>query len=162
MRDTLLRSGYRVAYRLLTVSALVRRRRGRGVKCVLAHGDSIVLVRHTYGPRRMWHIPGGGIHRGESTLDAAAREMREELGLDGIQYRLLGQLELRLDHRRVRVGAVHAELSSTALTPDPIEIAEARFFALDALPSPVGAEVRDLVALAFTSGASGERPRMEE
>jgi ADP-ribose pyrophosphatase YjhB (NUDIX family) len=158
----LLRTGYRIAYRLISAYSLVRRPRARGVKCVLAHGDRIVLVRHTYGPRRVWNIPGGGLHRGESTLDAARREMREELGLRDVEFHVLGQLELRLAHRRVTIGCAHAELPGTGLDPDPVEIAEARFFEHDALPAPLGDEVRTLVALAFEATATRQRAPVGE
>jgi ADP-ribose pyrophosphatase YjhB (NUDIX family) len=39
----------------------------------------ICLVRHTYTPG--WHLPGGGVERGESCVDAAIKEAREEAGL---------------------------------------------------------------------------------
>ncbi len=157
-----MRTGYRIAYRLISAYSLVRRPRARGVKCVLVHGDSIVLVRHTYGPRRVWNVPGGGLHRGETTLEAARREMREELGLGQVDYHPLGQLELRLAHRRVTIGCVHAELPGTGLDPDPVEIAEARFFARDALPAPLGEEVRTLVGMAFEASATRQRAPMGE
>ncbi len=45
---------YRVAFRLAQLRALVLPGRGRGVKCLLTHGDEVLLVRHTYGPRGVW------------------------------------------------------------------------------------------------------------
>ncbi len=162
VRVALLRTGYRVAYHLIGAYSLVRRPHSRGVKCVIACGESVVLVRHTYGPRRVWHIPGGGLHRGESTIAAARREMREELGLEDVSYHSLGEVRLRLQHRRVTIGCVHAELADTVLRPDPVEIAEARFFARDALPAPLGEEVRPLVERAFAAAATGERTGMGE
>jgi len=161
-RDALLRVGYRLAYRLITAYAIVRRPRGRGVKCVIAHGDSVVLVRHTYGPRRVWQLPGGGLHRGESTLAAARREMREELGLRDVDYHPLVELELRLAHRLVTITCVHAELAAPELDPDPVEIAEARFFPRHALPAPLGEEVRSLVRLAFEPSATRQRTAVGE
>jgi 8-oxo-dGTP pyrophosphatase MutT (NUDIX family) len=38
---------------------------------------------HTKG--RWWELPGGGIHAGESSAAAAAREAWEETGIDGIE-----------------------------------------------------------------------------
>ncbi len=157
-----LRAGYRAAYHLISAYSLVRHPRARGVKCVLLHGDSVVLVRHSYGPRRVWHIPGGGLHRGESTVPAAQREMREELGLRGVDFHGLGQLELELAHRRVTIDCVHAELVDTVLDPDPVEIAEAGWFARDALPVPLGEEVPTLVTRAFEASAVHQRAPVGE
>ena len=52
----------------LGVRAFVRDEAGR-----------ILLVKHTY--LAGWWLPGGGVDKGETTQDAAARELREEAGL---------------------------------------------------------------------------------
>jgi ADP-ribose pyrophosphatase YjhB (NUDIX family) len=149
LQHALLRQSYRVAYRLLGAYAFVLRPRANGVKCVLTHGDEVVLVRHTYGPRRVWLFPGGGLHRNESALAAARREMHEELGLRDLAFEPLTTIELELVHRRVTIAVSRAELADSVLDPDPVEIADARFFRHDALPAPLGEEVEPLVALAF-------------
>ncbi len=161
-REATLRCAYRVAYHLIGVYGRVRRPAGRGVKCVLVHDQSVVLVRHTYGPRHVWHIPGGGLHRGESVLAAAQREMQEELGVEDVAYHGLGQLQLWLQHRRVSIECVHAELPDAALRADPVEIAEAALFARDALPPTSGPEVGVLVARAFDLVAVRERTGVGE
>jgi len=143
------RVAYRVAYRLLGAYAYLLHPRANGVKCVLVHGDEVVLVRHTYGPRRVWQFPGGGLRRNEAALDAARREMREELGLRDLAFEPLTTIELELVHRRVSIAVTRAELPDTVLDPDPVEIAEARFFAHDALPAPLGQEVKAVVKMAF-------------
>lgn len=56
-----------------------------GVKVVIEDERSgdILVVRHSYGDRGVWHIPGGGYWpRRETPEQAARREVREELGLE--------------------------------------------------------------------------------
>ncbi len=50
-----------------------------GVRVIAAAPDGrIALVRHSYTPG--WHLPGGGVERGERAPEAAARELTEETG----------------------------------------------------------------------------------
>ncbi len=104
-----------------------------GVKCVLTDGDRVLLVRHTYGSRR-WDLPGGGRHRGERPIDAARREMHEELGLEIDSWQALGQLHARAEHHRQTIDVYGAELSSPALQLDLGELQVAAWFARDRLP----------------------------
>jgi 8-oxo-dGTP pyrophosphatase MutT (NUDIX family) len=144
-RVAALRLLYRVAFRLAQVRALALPGSGRGVKCLLTHGDELLLVRHTYGPRQLWVLPGGSAHRGERPASVAAREMHEELGLRDVDWRELVTLDIRLELMPVHLTCLHAELPDPAVRPDPVEIEEARWFAIDELPASLGSEVEQML-----------------
>ncbi len=52
---------------------------------LLDERDRVLLVRFRDGDRTWWCTPGGGREPGESDVDAARRELREETGLDGVE-----------------------------------------------------------------------------
>ncbi len=59
--------------------------------CVIFHGDAVVLVRRKYDPfKGHYALPGGAVEIGETVEDACRREMREEIGLDVRNLRLIG------------------------------------------------------------------------
>lgn len=151
-RVALLRLFYRAAWWGLQLGATVWPRRGNGVKCALTHGGEVLLVRHTYGRRNVWYLPGGAVRRGEPPLRAAAREMEEELGLCELQLREVSTLEARLDRLAVRLTFAHAEVPDPArVRTNPVEIAQARWFGVEALPTPLGSEERALIGMLSTA-----------
>lgn len=52
-----------------------------GVRAIIINDkNQVLLVKHTYA--NSWFLPGGGVDKKEHLLDALAREMKEELGLE--------------------------------------------------------------------------------
>ncbi|MEW6404180.1 MAG: NUDIX domain-containing protein [Chloroflexota bacterium] len=101
---------------------------------MLIQDDKVLLIRHTYV--RGWYMPGGGLKRGETLEQAIRREAREETGADMGELKLLGAFtsfnDYKTDHNIVFV--CH---DFTFNGKHDSEIAEARFFSLNALPDDV-------------------------
>jgi ADP-ribose pyrophosphatase YjhB (NUDIX family) len=106
-----------------------------GVRAVVLDGQGrVFLVRHSYVAG--WHLPGGGVERGESVRDALARELREEGNIE-----LAGPPELHgvFYNRRVsRRDHVVLFVVRNFHQPGPpvpdFEVVEHGFFPPDALP----------------------------
>jgi 8-oxo-dGTP diphosphatase len=134
-----------LAYRYVLFPALLVyyrafRPRTNGVKVLIQDERSrdILLVRHCYGDREVWHIPGGGYWpRWETPEQAARREVREELSLE------LGALTHLGEYRTDRLGNRDtAQIFSTTVRDPAIcagpEIAEFRW----ASPRDIAATLR--------------------
>ena len=131
-----------LAFRLRRALLAVLRIRTRGVKVMLFDDEGrIVLIRNSYGRSDLFVLPGGGIHRSETPIDAARREVCEELGCAIDDLAFVASYQNRGEGKR---DVVHLFTASTTGAPRAasIEIAEARAFALDALPESVSSSTR--------------------
>jgi 8-oxo-dGTP pyrophosphatase MutT (NUDIX family) len=135
-------AAYRAAFALLRVWWVVRRPRSAGVRCIVRHGDSIVLVRHSYDDRR-WMLPGGRVRRGEDPAATARREMAQELGIAAGRWAVIGCLAGRTRYRRPsRMDSfrrhtthyVETEVGTPALQMRAGELLDARWFPAAELP----------------------------
>ena len=130
----------------------VVRPRTIGAKAILVNRGEVLLVRHTY-ERGIWGLPGGGLRSGEDPLAGVQREVREELGLS-LNFLSLGIVKSNAEYKRDTVHVFTAELASRdGLVPDPLEIAELRWYSPAALPR-VSGTTRKIFEL-FTSPARG-------
>lgn len=108
-----------------------------GTRTAVFDGDNrVLLVRHSYG--KGWHLPGGGVERGETIYQSAVREIREEAGIVAREDPVLKGLCLN-DRRFPGDHVAILTLRNFAQEPwkPGLEISEAQFFAVDRLPDGV-------------------------
>lgn len=116
-----------------------------GVSVIITNlGGDVLLLKHSYGPD-VWGLPGGGIAAGEDPLEAARREVREELGIELARIEPIGKLE------EVLSGSPHTAYLFAATCdqrpqPDGREVTVARFFPSHSLPEPLGSITRARIA----------------
>jgi 8-oxo-dGTP pyrophosphatase MutT (NUDIX family) len=138
------RAAMRLAYAGLRTYWFALRPRIVGVKCVLTHGDEVLLVRHTYG-NRSWDLPGGTVRRREIPRRAAEREMQEELGRRIEDWIPLGELFVNTNHHDDNLHLFQARVADRDLNLNLTELAEAAWFPQDGLPAELGRYVRPIL-----------------
>ena len=102
-----------------------------GVRVMLILDGQVLLVRQTYIPG--WYMPGGGVKRGETLEEAIRREAQEEVGAEMGKLSLLGSYTHFGEHKSDH-NALFLCTDFTLSGKQDHEVAEARFFPLDALP----------------------------
>lgn len=152
------REGFRrflrnVAKRLLHTYFFLSRGMTLGVRgaCFDAQGR-VFLVRHTYISG--WHLPGGGVERGETSLQALHKEIREEGNLVATSTPQL--VHVYFNNRtsnRDHVLFYRLEVAQTAAKVPDREISESGFFPLDALPADTTPATRRRLAELTGNGA---------
>ena len=121
-------------YRLRCRLWRVFRWRTRGVKVMLFdEAGALLLIRNTYGRTDLFVLPGGGVHGFETPAAAAIREVREELSCAVEDLVFVSTHVAAAEGKRDTVHLFRARPAGP-VAADGIEVAEARFFALDALP----------------------------
>lgn len=110
-----------------------------GVGAALVHESRVLLVRQTYGAAKgNWVLPGGYASHDELLDEAAARELREETGVEG---EALGVIGVRTRYLP-KGGAVYVVFKMRLVDgepkPDGFEVDAAQYFTADevaALPN---------------------------
>ena len=105
MTDALWRALHRLAAALWDARNFLLRPKITGAAVLVRVNDELLLIRPSYRP---WYaVPGGGVHRGEDPRSAAARELREEVGIAVAPAALRPLCEFVVHHRFIE-DHVHA------------------------------------------------------
>lgn len=152
MAMTPIQWGYALRRRAL---ALLRWRT-QGVKVmVFDPAGALMLIRNGYGDTGAWILPGGGVQWRETPDAAAEREVREETGcgIGGVAVATFGS---RAEGKR---DTVHLFRGVTRDIPvaERGAVAEARFFAIDALPDRVSPATRRRIDEMTGASTRGDR-----
>lgn len=127
--DASFRTAYRVAYRLMKAYWNVRQPTTHGALVAVWHERRILLVKNSYVP--YYSLPGGYLHRGETAAQAAARELKEEVGLEISPEQLRPSVDIS---HRWEGKQDHVEIFELILDHEPLvmadrrEVVEAGFF----------------------------------
>jgi ADP-ribose pyrophosphatase YjhB (NUDIX family) len=124
-----------------------------GVRALIVRDGAVLLIRHRHG-KQPWALPGGGVERNERLAEAARREAHEETGAAVRVERLLGMYERFGDGVSNYIAVFVCAPLSDPRPSRSLEIAEARFFPLERLPTGADDGSRRRVA-EFLAGERG-------
>jgi ADP-ribose pyrophosphatase YjhB (NUDIX family) len=128
MRDQVWRILMRIAFTLARVWWFLRRPRTQGIFAAVWWDGRLLLIRNSY--RAGESAPGGRLDRGESPLEGARRELREEVGLDlpAERFRFTCAFNLPVDFTDDHVSFFEATLDAEpVLRVDNREVVWAEF-----------------------------------
>ncbi len=111
-----------------------------GARVILIRDGEVLLVRHTYRPG--WYFPGGGVDKGETLEGAARREAEEEAGASVGELTLLGVYTNFGEGKSDHVAVFATRDFEMREAPATNEIAERRWFAVEALPETISPATR--------------------
>jgi ADP-ribose pyrophosphatase len=112
----------------------------------------VVLIRqyrYVFGENNRWEMPTGGVKSGETLLEAAHRELREEIGYDASQ---LKEMNTYYTSKSVMHEIAHlyigSHLSQIEAIPDETEFLEIEIFSFDkVLEMVLQSEIRDSMTI---------------
>lgn len=99
------------------------------VGAIVRRADELLLVKRGRPPGAgEWSVPGGRVEPGEMLMEAVARELQEETGLDGVCGRLVGWVERIGDDRHFVILDFEATVTGDLTPSAGSDASEARWW----------------------------------
>lgn len=105
-----------------------------GVKVIAESNGKVLLVKNRYS--KHWYLPGGGVKSGETVIECAIREVREECGVSLENLKILGVYSNFVEYKNDHIVLMWASFSDQCLTKG-LEIEKLGLFDLQFLPEEV-------------------------
>jgi len=134
-----------------------------GVGAIVIHERRVLLVRRGRAPALgLWSVPGGLVELGETTVDAARREVEEETGLDvriaglvGVLDRVTRDADGRVRYHWVLVDYLAYPQSNDTITAGS-DAAEVRWVTIDEVERlPITEGLADMIKRAAALAGGG-------
>jgi ADP-ribose pyrophosphatase YjhB (NUDIX family) len=116
-------------------------------------GGRVLLLKHRFRPGSGWGLPGGFLEKGEQPDEALRRELREEIGLE------VGELKLIATRAFKRARQVEIVFSGQAIGDTDqlsFEIQEAVWFKPGEFPDELPADQARLINRTLIDGATAQ------
>ncbi|MFH1650162.1 MAG: NUDIX domain-containing protein [Candidatus Woesearchaeota archaeon] len=120
---------------------------GVGVGIMILRGGKVLLGRRHDNPKKAqsalhgegtWTMPGGKLDTGETILEGATRETREETGIEIVKSKIISVQETILQDVHFITFGIHCTLhTGEPKVMEPDQITQWNWFPLDELPSPM-------------------------
>lgn len=131
----------------VTAGAVVTDNRGR-----------VLLLKHNFRAGSGWGIPGGFIEKGEQPEAAIRRELREEVGLEVEDAKLVAARTLKVAQQVELLYRCRAlDGDSREAKPQNMEIKRTGWFDAESLPPELSDDQRRLIKTALDDGAQNKR-----